>query len=241
MTGAYVHLTCAFFLVLFATACGKPKPEPLIPQELTDFNALYAENCAGCHGANGQNGAAQSLNNALYLALVPKDTFRQVTENGLPGSLMPGFAESSGGSLTKKQIDVLVDGIEKWASPDGSGFADLPPYSATSKGDANAGSQVFQAACAPCHGNTGKAGSLTEASFLELTTNQSLRTTIIAGRPQFGMPDWKHVMPQHVLTSAEIDNVVAYLSAQRPGGTASDQASMRPSSTNPSSAPQENR
>jgi mono/diheme cytochrome c family protein len=226
---------CAGLVAVFACACGKPKPEPLIPVEVTDFNELYTENCAGCHGAGGKNGAAQPLNDALYLALIPKQILRQVTENGMAGSLMPGFSERSGGGLTKNQIDILVSGIEKWANPDEAQITDLPAYAAATKGDAKTGIQVFQTACASCHGTSGKAGPLTDVSFLELATDQSLRTTVIAGRPELGMPDWKHDTPQHALTGTEIDNVVAYLSSQRRGGMASDQPST------PEGSPRENK
>lgn len=226
---------CVGLVAIFASGCGRPKPEPLIPTEVTDFNELYTENCAGCHGAGGKNGAAQPMNDALYLALIPKQTLRQVTENGVPGSLMPGFSERSGGGLTKNQLDILVSGIEKWANPGNAETAGLPAYVSATKGDAKTGNAVFQAACASCHGSGGKAGSLTDTSFLQLATDQSLRTTIIAGRPELGMPDWKHDTPQHAVTGTDIDNVVAYLSSQRRGGLSSDQPST------PEGSPQENK
>src|ERR1700678_2290773 len=93
--------------VLLSAACGKPKPEPLFPVEETGFQELYAENCAGCHGVDGTHGAAQSLNNAVYLALIPKDTLRHVIANGVPGSLMPGFSANAGADLSDNQIGIL--------------------------------------------------------------------------------------------------------------------------------------
>jgi mono/diheme cytochrome c family protein len=213
----------AGLLALLTGACGKPKPEPLIPVEVTNFQELYAENCSGCHGDDGTHGAAQTLNNAIYLALIPKAELRKVTENGVPGTLMPGFSMSSGGDLSDNQIGIITDGIEKWAKPSEVETAGLPPYSATSKGDAAAGAQTFQTACASCHGAGGTAGSLADPSFLRLASDQSLRTTTIAGRPDLGMPDWKHDVPQHPLSGADIDNLVAYMSAQRTEPLASDQ------------------
>src|SRR5258708_1561307 len=40
------------------------------PAEITDFNQLYTQSCAGCHGVGGKLGAARSLNDPLYLAFV---------------------------------------------------------------------------------------------------------------------------------------------------------------------------
>jgi cytochrome c oxidase cbb3-type subunit 3/ubiquinol-cytochrome c reductase cytochrome c subunit len=210
-------------LALLTGACGKPKPEPLVPVEVTNFQELYAENCAGCHGDDGTHGAAQALNNAVYLSLIPKEDLRKVTASGVPGSLMPGFSMSSGGGLSDKQIGIVTDGIEKWAKPGQVETAGVPPYTATSNGDATAGSQTFKTACASCHRQGGKGGSLIDPSFLQLATDQSLRTTTIAGRPDLGMPDWRHDEPSHALTGAEVDNLVAYLSSQRAEPAASDQ------------------
>jgi cytochrome c oxidase cbb3-type subunit 3/ubiquinol-cytochrome c reductase cytochrome c subunit len=221
-------------LVLLAGACGKPKPEPLVPVEATNFEELYGENCAGCHGVDGAHGAAQALNNAVYLALIPKEKLRQITANGVPGSLMPGFSANAGGDLSDNQIQILTDGIEKWANQSAVQTAQLPPYSSASQGDAPAGEQTFQKACASCHGSKGRAGSLTDGAFLQLVTDQSLRTTTIAGRPDLGMPDWTHDVSGRALSNTDIDNLVAYISAQRNGPLTSDQPSTA------SGAPEEN-
>src|SRR5262249_53939261 len=49
---------------------GRPRPEdrPLRPTEVVDFDVLYSENCAGCHGADGTLGAARPLKDTLYIA-----------------------------------------------------------------------------------------------------------------------------------------------------------------------------
>jgi cytochrome c oxidase cbb3-type subunit 3/ubiquinol-cytochrome c reductase cytochrome c subunit len=33
------------------------------PAEINDFNQLYTQNCAGCHGVDGRLGAARPLRN----------------------------------------------------------------------------------------------------------------------------------------------------------------------------------
>ena len=39
-----------------ANAPGRPLPNdtPIVPNEISDFNVLYGENCAGCHGSNAK-------------------------------------------------------------------------------------------------------------------------------------------------------------------------------------------
>ena len=43
-----------------------------------------------------------------------------------------------------------------------------------------------------------------------------MRTTIIAGRPDIGEPDWRNHIPGRPMTDDEITNVSAWLIAQRP-------------------------
>ncbi len=47
-------------------------------------------------------------------------------------------------------------------------------------------------------------------------SDQGLRTTVIAGRPDLGAPDWRGNVRGKTMTSQEISDVVAWLSAQRP-------------------------
>ena len=72
----------------------------------------------------------------------------------------------------------------------------LPAYDARAeRGDAERGKDVYAAACAGCHGPGGgggpKGGPVTDPSYLSLVSDQYLRTTVIAGRTDLGMPDWR--------------------------------------------------
>jgi len=55
-----------------------------------------------------------------------------------------------------------------------------------------------------------------DGTFLGLVSDQGLRATIIAGRPDIGQPDWRNDAPGRVMTAQEVSDVVAWLSAQRP-------------------------
>ena len=81
------------------------------------------------------------------------------------------------------------------------------------------GAAVYARACASCHGRDGrggpKGGSIVDPSYLSLVSDQSLRTTVIAGRPDLGKPDWREDVPGHPLTPQEISDVVAWLAGHR--------------------------
>lgn len=104
-------------LLLLTAGCnlpGKPDPakRPVPADKVLSFDILYANNCAGCHGADGKLGAAPPLNDPLFRALIPKKEVERVITSGRSGTLMPAFARRKGGSLTDTQIAVLVSEIK---------------------------------------------------------------------------------------------------------------------------------
>ncbi len=202
---------------------GKPKAGPEVPrpEQVLGFETLYGANCAGCHGANGQNGGAMNLANPEYEALIDDASMRDVIAKGEKGTLMPAFAQENGGQLTDRQIDALVVGIRgSWRKENVFGGETPPPYKATHAGDMAKGKSVYAIACARCHGvsgqEPGKAGSIVDGSFLALINEQMLRTTVIAGRPDIGEPDWRGHIPGRAMTDDEVTDVTAWLMAQRP-------------------------
>jgi cytochrome c oxidase cbb3-type subunit III len=204
-------------------APGQPAPDSQVtpPDKVTAFAQLYGANCAGCHGAEGRGGAALALNDPLYVALVDDATIRRVVADGIPGTAMPAFAQSAGGMLTDAQVAAIVGGIRtRWARPDAFRGVELPPYAAHDAGDPKRGSTVYAAYCSSCHGANGgggeRASSIVDGSFLALVSNQSLRTTVIVGRPELGAPDWRGNVPGRPMSQEEISDVVAWLVAQRP-------------------------
>src|SRR5262249_20708515 len=205
------------------------------PAEITDFNQLYTQNCAGCHGAGGRLGAARSLNDPLYLAFVTDDALRQAISRGRAGTNMPAFSEPAGGHLTDQQIELLVSGMRsRWSRPDEFKGVELPRYSvdetatktgtnnisagASQTGDALRGATTYKTYCASCHGTNGdggSAGSIVDPNFLNLVSDQGLRTTVVVGRADLGKPDWRGNVPGHPMSAQEIADVVAWLAARR--------------------------
>lgn len=194
--------------------------EPIAPNQISDFDTLYAQNCAGCHGPQGRGGASIALNNPIYLAIVDEPTMRKVVANGVRGTSMPAFAQFAGGILTEQQIEVITSGVfSRWQHKQVLDGIDTPSYAAKAPGNADHGQLVFGTFCAFCHGPEGagtpKGSAVTNDSYLALVSDQGLRTIVIAGRPELTAPDWRGNVPGHPMTDQEITDVVAWLASRR--------------------------
>jgi cytochrome c oxidase cbb3-type subunit III len=210
--------------VLAFNACGRlpgqplPSARPVLPSQVSNFGQLYSENCAGCHGADGHFGGALPLNNPAYLAIVGDASMRDAIANGIVGTSMPAFAVSNGGMLTDDQINHIVSGIRSQWSTEARLAEGMPPYRTSEVGDTAQGARLFDDYCGSCHGvdgTGGTAGAITSPSFLALYNDQSLRTLIIAGRPDLGHPGWRDYTHKPPLDAAQVSDIVAWLAAQR--------------------------
>jgi mono/diheme cytochrome c family protein len=216
----------AAVVLLLGAGCGRfpGQPEGSIDatrrEEAPEFPKLYAQNCAGCHGANGAGGPAIALADPVYLAIVPDASLRRAIALGIDGTMMPAFSTAQGGMLTDAQIDAVVRGLkENWSRPQPGIVREAPPYSAHLAGDARRGARSFAASCAGCHGDNAEggrnAGPIVDDSFLALVSDQGLRTTILVGRPDLGQPDWRGYGKTGPLTDQEITDIVAWLGSRR--------------------------
>jgi len=222
-------LTCTALLA-GCNAPGKPGPEPEVvrPEQVLDFPTLYSQNCAACHGANGQNGAAISLANPVYLAIAGTQNIARITADGVPNTAMPPFARSKGGMLTDRQIIVLAEGMQKaWGNPAALGGQTPPAYTSTASGNSANGQKAFATYCAQCHGadaTSGKSpsgqtlGSLVDPAYLALISDQGLRTLTLAGQFDKTPHDWRSYQSSsaaHPLTDQDVTDIVAWLASHR--------------------------
>jgi cytochrome c oxidase cbb3-type subunit 3 len=218
--------TIAALAVMMVSGCDSPHGQPLkgsetlAPNEILDFDTLYAQNCSGCHGAEGRGGAAIALADPVYLAIADDAAIRKVIVSGVRGTAMPAFAESSGGMLADKQIEVITTQLRlRWSRRGFLETANPPSYAPKSAGNASQGELAYKTYCESCHGPSGHGGpkgsAITDDSFLALVSDQGLRTIVITGRPEFGAPDWRANLPGKPMSDQEITDVVAWLSSHR--------------------------
>jgi cytochrome c oxidase cbb3-type subunit III len=207
-----------FALVAGSLGCnrkiGPPndQEELMRPENVASFDRLYKQNCSACHGEDGSGGPALDLANPKYQALVDDESLKRWITSGMPGTQMPAFGESAGGFLTPQQVDVLVTGMRaRWNRKDHE--TDLPPYLSSTVGDAEHGQNILRLSCSRCHQQGQQ--KITDVSYLSLVSDQSLRSIVIAGRPDLGHPDWKQVTSGHPLTDQEVSDIVAYLHSLR--------------------------
>jgi cytochrome c oxidase cbb3-type subunit 3 len=209
-------------LVLPFAGCGwqlgYPPPALARPSDIHDFTALYNENCAACHGRDGENGPATDLANPEYEALIDDATLHKWIAAGMAGTQMPAFGQANGGMLTDQQVSDIVAGMRReWLRPNAFAGAQPPPYAQAQAGDDHRGQQVYQARCAMCHTQSNQ--EVTSPVYLALVTDQVLRSTIIAGSPDIGQPDWRHDsaggQPAPPLSAQDVDDIIAYLAAVR--------------------------
>lgn len=232
---SWAAYSAALFICVGCRPPGKPTEADieLKPEQVRDFAALYKLNCAGCHGQDGNGNTALALSNPIYLAIASDDTIRRATASGIRGTLMPAFAKSAGGTLADEQIEVLVREMRaRWARPTDALGANPPPYAQKEPGNPQRGAGVYATYCAGCHGpegkGTAKGSSIVDDSFLALVSDQNLRTTVIAGRPDLGQPDWRNCVPGRAMNPQEVTDVVAWLVAQRKANPGQPYASNQP-------------
>jgi cytochrome c oxidase cbb3-type subunit III len=244
-----VPTACVAFLGCNDEFPGKPNSadRPLPQNEITDFATLFAQNCTGCHGADGELGPAPPLNDSLFLALVPDEALHAVIRDGRPGTPMPAFATEQGGTLSAEQVKIIAMGLKShWPvdkeKSDSVVVADAPPYlTATTSlqftpGATEQAAALFERACAECHGPNGtggetgyaSGGAINDAAFLALISDQALRRIMITGRHDLGMPNYAATdgRPDDFkpLKSDEIDELVTLLASWRRGDAATSNA-----------------
>src|SRR5207245_9313722 len=87
----------AMVAFLACTGCsispGRPgkESEVIPPNEVTDFNLLYAQNCAGCHGADGKGGAAIAMAHPVFLAIGKDHAIPHTVADGATQTATPPF------------------------------------------------------------------------------------------------------------------------------------------------------
>jgi len=167
-------------------AAPAPAPAPAAaPAEdaIARGTALYATNCAACHGTEGKGDGALAVflmprprnftlgryrfTSTLQRKPTDEDLLRTI-RRGIPGSAMPPFAQ-----LPAKDLEALVARIKSLsatpidasadpARPDETGPVPFPAEPADDVASRARGFELYGQNCASCHGLTGHGDALRE-------------------------------------------------------------------------------
>jgi mono/diheme cytochrome c family protein len=217
----------ALLLLLAAGLLSRPASaqEPVDQEKLNRGAQLYVDNCAVCHGENGEGRVGASLTQA-WPSIRPDLTVQNTIANGIPGSAMPAWSQASGGPLTDAEIDDLTYYILSWQEG-GPPAVDLGP-TATPRppitpvpdvsGDPNTGGVLYDQNCAVCHGanGEGRIGATLAQDWPSIRPDLAVRTTIANGISGSTMPAWSQANGGP-LSEQEIDHITAFVIALEPG------------------------
>ncbi len=200
----------------------------ILTTQLDEAMTLYAENCAVCHGLNGEGiGSTPPLNNPA-LASMPYDELFKTIARGRYGTSMPAWSKDDGGPLSDYQISVLVSLVQSgdWQSTGDRvvnlGLAPLTPFTtqpdpalleriaALPDGETLKSAVLLYAdSCVACHGANGLGTALAPAlndTDTRAKSADELTRTITLGLPGTRMSAWSGQ-----LTPEEISGLVTLI------------------------------
>ena len=61
------------------------------PSEVVNFGELFAQNCSGCHGKDGQGALTVGIGRPIYLAIADAATIRRTIEQAGSFTAVPGL------------------------------------------------------------------------------------------------------------------------------------------------------
>ncbi|GAB4349870.1 MAG: hypothetical protein Kow0099_33120 [Candidatus Abyssubacteria bacterium] len=185
-------------------------PELPAPGSLRSGEAVFADSCSTCHGAEGQGNLAVNLVNPAFLAAASERFMAAAVKYG---RCIPPEGSPQGVTAPVVTDQQLSDAIHYIRERLGLGFQQPPGRRA--RGDSANGQMLFNAMCAGCHGINGRGGSspeLTNPALLAVSTDGYLQASILRGRPSAGMPAFgKDNVAYRKLTAEEVNNIVKYL------------------------------
>jgi len=180
-----------------------------------DGAELYRNNCAACHGDQGNGGVGVPLALPAFLASVDDTFLSKTIRLGRPGRVMPAFAK-----LSDAQVAAIVRHIRGWSGKPAPVFSDIPV-----EGDPEKGEVLFAKHCSGCHGVDGRGGkgtgvtfsrkrdfpiiapALANPGFLEAASDAMIRHTLRYGREGTPMVSFL----AQGLGEQDIDDLVSYV------------------------------
>ena len=184
--------------------------EEFIAYRVERGDEVYQEQCASCHGAQGEGGVGPALNDRDLLKSTHDDVFFSLVRSGVPGTQMPAWSVGFGGPLTDEDVRDVVAFMRAW-EPTAPVIEEILLEPEPSRG-----ALLFSSTCEVCHGENGRgtddAPAINDPERLSSLDDDWYRGVIRNGRPAKGMPTWGTV-----LSPVQIEDLVALIGAWREG------------------------
>jgi mono/diheme cytochrome c family protein len=177
---------------------------------------LFVENCAVCHGAEGQGRIGANLEN--FPGINVEAELIQTITNGIDGTVMPAWGESNGGPLNPTDIADIAAYISS-AFGGTQPIEPLPTYQPPQieplpnvQGDPAKGAVVFKTNCVMCHGEQGlgRFGAPLAKVWSGVEPQVYIREVVRQGIDGSAMPAW-YQQNGGPLSAGQIDDVTAYV------------------------------
>lgn len=216
-----------FTLMAFVSAPHQTETAPAIaglnvPGRPNDAGqALFVEQCASCHGNQGEGGANPSrpgsiitpISSTGFLTTFTDDTLFNIVANGLPDRGMAAFSQKNGGPIDDRKIEQIVAYIRSWEASPPVVAAYVPPPVTEPNGAA-----LFTSVCAPCHGLYGEGGTgptLATTDFSQRFPIERMHEDTLENADDLSQHVWARMS---ALTGAQLDAVLNYTYSLSPSG-----------------------
>lgn len=177
--------------------------------------ALYEQNCAACHGSEGNGGVGVPLALPAFQHTVDDAFLFKTIRHGRPGRVMPAFK-----FLRDAEVTAIVSHIRSWVPGARPQFSDI-----RITGNMRHGKKLYAERCAACHGPKGEGGkgtgvtfsrprdlpiiapAINNHGFLASASDQLIKTALTRGREGTPMQSFL----KQGMTEQDINDVVAYV------------------------------
>jgi cbb3-type cytochrome c oxidase subunit III len=171
---------------------------------------IYQQQCATCHGSQGEGGVGPPLNSKKLLQDTVDDVLFSIIRSGVPTTQMPAWSVAYGGPLTDQDVRHVVAFIRSWEP--NAPLIEAPVFEPS----AERGALTFNTTCATCHGTDGSgtnsAAALNDGQKLAVLDDETFQAAVLNGLPANGMPGYNGLF-----TAEQLADLTALVDAWRQG------------------------
>lgn len=215
LTGISITVILIGLVLFFPAAAQSSDDDQLLEQGAK----IFADNCAVCHGEDGQGRIGATLAKD-WPSIRPDLRIQETVERGVKDTFMPAWGLAYGGPLDNDEIEAVTRYILSWESGEpriifptptqDTRLRLTPPPGVT--GDPNNGAQLYKVNCAVCHGaqGEGRIGATLARDWSSIRPDLRVKSVIESGVEGAVMPPWSQANGGP-LSDQQINDIVAYI------------------------------